>query len=125
MGDGTGHGPANWGAVKTGGGKALDSDPLITVMGVAAVAVAMNGNPAAIQRIVWPLLLHPLAGHGMHSEGLVDLLKLRKAAGRDLPTGHPGDNEKGEAQAAILQEQQTPPTPQQNDVPILLTSQFG
>ena len=54
MGDGTAHGPAMGGAVKTGGGAAFDRDPLITVMGVATEAVTMKGNPVATQRVVCP-----------------------------------------------------------------------
>ena len=76
------------GAVKTGNSAALDLDLLITVMGVAAEAVAVKGNPVTTQRVIWPPLIHPFASQGMHPNGLIDFLKLREAAGGCLPTGH-------------------------------------
>ena len=75
------HGPAVEGAVKAGGGAALDRDPPIAVMGISAEAIPFKGDPLADQGVVWSLLHHPLTGDEKHPDGLIDLLKHREVGG--------------------------------------------
>ena len=75
MGDRSPDRPAMRRSVETGGGAALDRDPAVTVMGIAAKTIAMEGDPMTIQRIVGTLLHYKFSSDGMNPSRSIDFLQ--------------------------------------------------
>ena len=107
------------------GGAALDRDPLITIVGIAAETVAMERNPVTAKRIVGTWLLHSLSGDRMDPDRSVDLFKDAERAGGGLPARHPGGNRKRQVKLTVLQKEQTTTFPQHHDVQTGAITQVG
>ena len=102
MGDRSPDGPAMRRSVETGGGAALDRDPAVTVMGIAAKTIAMEGDPMTTQWVIGALLDHTISGDGMDPYRPIDFLQHLEIAGGGLPTGHADSHRKRQAEVAVL-----------------------
>ena len=103
MGDGPPDGPAMGRSVETRGCAALDRDPAVTVVGIAAETIAMKGNPVTAEWIVRPLLHHTFSGDRVNPDRPVNFLQHFEIAGGGVPTRHAYSHRKRLAEIAVLE----------------------
>ena len=125
MGDGSADGPAMRRSMETRGCAALDRDPTVTVVSIAAETIAMKSNPVTAKRIVRPLLHHALASDRVNPDRSVNFLQHLEAAGGGFPSGHANGNREGKAEVAVLQQQQPALFPQHHNVTFKALAQLS
>ena len=103
MGDGPPDGPAMGRSVETRGCAALDRDPAVTVVGIAAETITMKSNSVTGRRIVRPLPHYSLSATQVNQDRPINFQQLPKTADGDFPSGNANGNQEVKAEVAILQ----------------------
>jgi hypothetical protein len=110
--------------MKSSAGAALNRDPLITVVGIAATAIAVKPNSVAAKGIVAALVGDAITRHWMLPHRFVDFLQHFEATGGGLPAGHSDGHRKGLTQRAALEQQQATAFAQHHHLETGLLLQF-